>query len=262
MKRLLALLLVIFLITAHGNAINSSPLEIEEYGLTLESPKNWTLLYQDELDRRQALIGESDGESRGTLEEMDAEATIFVTFDAAGTTEIQLTAVTNEFSQDAFQLSRVPSDYKNSFIKGLQDGKESGLMGVTYSKSKYYQHPQAEFIRYEMSWELDDHRVIPMQKYYTIVNGVSFSVNLFCWDGDKSEQDEAFAQQAVDSMHWDEILTPTKDFLGYTSVSWSGALFMILGLLLVCGAIFAAYTYEDWRPIVVHAVKKIFSPKR
>ncbi len=258
MKRMAALLLAaVVLLTPMASAGEET---LPEYGLTVETPEGWTLLYREEMDRRQELIEQPGEASKGEPWEMDEESTVFVCFDEAGTTELQLTAVENEFSQDAFQLTRVPKDYKDSFIKGLQDGKESGLLGQTYSKSRYYEHPQAEFIRYEMTWELGE-RVTPMQKYYTVVNGVSVSVNLFCWDGEKSEADEALAQAMVDSLHWDKLLEPTEDFRGYTSVSLSGAITMILGLFAVCGLIFAAYTYEDWRPTVAAFLKKLFRRK-
>ena len=135
------------------------------------------------------------------------------------------------------------------------------MFGMTYSKSRYYEHSQAQFIRYEMTWEMGN-RVVPMLKYYTVVNGVSFSVNLFCWDEDLSEADETLVQQVVDSMQWDEILEPTEEFLGYTSASLGGSLTILAGVLAACGLLFAAFTYEDWKPIVQKWFKKGSTGKR
>ena len=258
MKRIVALLLAALLCMNMATAFAGEE-RVEEFGFTVTTPdlEGWTLLYGDEMEQRQALIEQEGDPSKGEPWEMEADSTVFVLFDETGSTELQLAAVSSDFSQDAYQLSRVPKDYKDDFIKAYIDGNDTDLMGYRYVKSSYYQHPQAEFIRYEMTWSLDD-REIPMQKYYTVVNGINVSANLFCWDGEKSREDEDLLQALVDSIVWDEILEPEKEFNGYSSVTWDGALGMILGTLAICGALFAVYTYQDWRPYVANAVRKIF----
>jgi len=258
MRRVFVLLLAVLLCMSSVSAFAYEE-RVEEFDFTVEVPDldGWTMLYGSELDRRQALIEEEGGPTKGEPWELDDVATVFVFFDETGSTELQLGAISSDFSQDAYQLSRVPADYKNDFIKAYEKGNDTDLRGFSYHKSTYYQHPQAEFIRYEMSWNLDE-REVPMTKYYTVVNGINVTVNLYCWDLDKSEEDEALAKEMVDSIAWDEILEPTEEFDGYSTVSWGGAISMLLGTVAVCGAVFAVYTYQDWRPVVIRIVKKLF----
>ena len=228
----------------------------EEIGLSAELPDDWTFLKDSDLEEREELL-QTTGLYVGDDFDYDYENTKMSCISLDHSSEIQVLILENDFSKDAFNLKRVDSEYKSSFIKGLQDGQDKVGVNYTYNKSYYYETDSAEFIEYDMIWNLDNNN-IPMMKYYTVVNGYSITINLYAWDLNLSEEDKSVVQSVVDSMKWDEILEPDHEFNGYTAVSFSGAIFIIIGLLVICGGIFAIYCYEDWRPYLFKFINKIF----
>ena len=261
MKKLMALLFCCTLLfSCVSPAALAADVYLEDYGITVDVPDGWTLLYGDELDRRRSLIEHGGEASKGDPDEIDGVYTAFTAFSEDGSTELQFTAVKNSFSEDAFNLQRVPKEYKDDEIKGLQNGRGSNFMGMVYEKSKYYEQDEAQFIEYSITWSFGE-REVPVLKYYTVVNGFNYSVNLYCWDEDMSEEDILLVRNMVDSIHFDEILEATEDFRGYDTVTFSGAFWTIFLVVLGVAVLFAIYTFSDWKPVVVRFVKGLFKRK-
>ena len=244
MKKLVALMTFLCMAVMMPGA---AALELPEQYIEVDIPSDFTVMAGDRLDERDALVEQIGEDELPYLSDIGGESVVFSAVDTEQGKEITFTAVQNDFSLDVFDMRRVDQEFRDDVIKGDTTNNAGVVFGVSYNKARYFEHEQALFIRYDITWNLGWGDIQEI-KYYTIQNGINYTFTLYGWKGSLSEDDEQMMAGMISGLSFTQLLSTDKEFSGELQSEDDGS--MLTTLLIAIGAVglmFVIFNLPDWR---------------
>lgn len=205
MKKKFFCIFAVCLLLLLANPAKAADLFMETLDLEITVPDGWYILTRD-TDPDDPVF-EAIGSDFSTMANFFEENGIYLNIVSPDfATEIAMTISENEYSQEVFSYS----DFSDQEFESLvQEMKLEAFSSGDFLSGPYnfdiYQTEQLNFITYDMvqSNTLGS----PSTKHYiTIYNGKAYGFNFFCYDGDCSDEDQAIANEVIDSLRFTKTL--------------------------------------------------------